>query len=109
MGPGEVHTNIASPFFKSAKPDAARLKKEVLARDPTVRCSSFSVPRLLQVLCNLPVPVQAQFHQHQFGMFAGFGRGLCLAAVEIDLAHPHTGKPLNVCTAEPEEWRIAVG
>ena len=34
---------------------------------------------------------------------------LCLAAVEIDLAHPHTGKPLNVCTAEPEEWRIAVG
>ena len=60
LGPGEVHTNIASPFFKSAKPDAARLKKEVLARDPTVRCSSFSVPRLLQVLCNLPVPVQAQ-------------------------------------------------
>ena len=29
---------------------------------------------------------------------------LRLAAVELDLAHPHTGEHLNVCTAEPQEW-----
>ena len=38
------------------------------------------------------------------GTAAGSGPPLHLAAVEIDLAHPLTGEPLNVFAEEPKEW-----